>query len=160
MDFDIPAFLAFCRSRSVSLVTAESCTGGKIASRITDIPGSSDVLWGAYVTYANAAKTRMLGVPSSLIKEKGAVSSEVVQAMVQGALDNSGADVAVAVSGIAGPGGGTPEKPVGTVWFGAGLRGGRIFKKRCRWKGSRREIQEQAVEAVLKLCKKVILEET
>ncbi len=99
------------------MATAESCTGGLIAKRITDVPGSSAVFEFGWVTYANEAKTAMLGVPTEVLAAHGAVSEPVVRAMAEGALRHSGADVAVAVSGIAGPGGGTPEKPVGTVWL-------------------------------------------
>lgn len=100
------------------LATAESCTGGAIASRITDVGGASRVFGHGWVTYANEAKTQHLGVPAELIEKHGAVSEEVARAMAEGALKNSGADHALSVTGIAGPTGGTPEKPVGTVWIG------------------------------------------
>lgn len=103
------------RDNSLTLVTAESCTGGLIASTITDISGSSDVFHGGFVSYANAAKTNMLGVDDALIKTHGAVSRKVAIAMAEGALKNSPANIAVAVTGIAGPTGGTVEKPVGLV---------------------------------------------
>jgi len=104
-------------ARGEWLATAESCTGGAIASRITDVSGSSRVFGHGWVTYANEAKTRQLGVPGDLIEKHGAVSEEVARAMAEGALKNSGADHALAVTGIAGPTGGTPDKPVGTVWI-------------------------------------------
>ena len=104
--------------------TAESCTGGLIAKRITDVPGASGVFEFGWVTYADWAKTEMLGVPAEVLEEHGAVSEPVVKAMAEGALERSGADVAVAVSGFAGPDGGTPEKPVGTVWFAWAFRNG------------------------------------
>ena len=104
--------------------TAESCTGGLIAKRITDVPGASGVFEFGWVTYADRAKTEMLGVPAEVLEEHGAVSEPVVKAMAEGALERSGADVAVAVSGFAGPDGGTPEKPVGTVWFAWAFRNG------------------------------------
>ena len=110
--------------RGLTVSAAESCTGGLIAKRITDVPGSSGVFEFGWVTYADRAKTKMLGVPEDILKLHGAVSEPVVKAMAEGALDRSGADVAVAVSGIAGPGGGTPEKPVGTVWLAWAFRGG------------------------------------
>ena len=103
--------------RAWMLATAESCTGGWIAKLLTDIPGSSAWFHGGFVTYSNAAKTEMLGVPATLLAGTGAVSQAVVEAMATGAQRRSGAALAVAVSGIAGPGGGTPDKPVGTVWF-------------------------------------------
>jgi nicotinamide-nucleotide amidase len=104
-------------SRETTLVSAESCTGGLVGKWLTDIPGSSRAYWGGYITYSNPAKEHALGVDARLISDHGAVSGEVVTAMAQGALEKSGADVSVAISGIAGPDGGTPEKPVGTVWI-------------------------------------------
>lgn len=118
LDAAARATIAHLRAAGAMLVTAESCTGGLIAGAVTEIPGSSDVLHGGYVTYANAAKTGMIGVPAALIATHGAVSREVAQAMARGALARSDATVAIAVTGVAGPGGGSPEKPVGTVWFG------------------------------------------
>ena len=106
------------QQRGWMLATAESCTGGMIATACTDLPGSSNWFDRGFVTYSNAAKTEMLGVPAALIAEHGAVSEAVVRAMAQGAIAHSKAQVSVAVSGVAGPGGGTPEKPVGTVWVG------------------------------------------
>lgn len=105
------------------LATAESCTGGLIAGLITSVNGSSDVLECGFVTYSNAAKTRMIGVPADLIARVGAVSEEVARAMAEGALANSAADVAIAVTGVAGPGGGTATKPVGLVHCAAARRG-------------------------------------
>ncbi|WP_367872346.1 competence/damage-inducible protein A [Luteolibacter sp. Populi] len=107
----------------LKLATAESCTGGLIANRITDVPGSSAVFTHGFVTYANEAKRDVLGVPQELLAEHGAVSEPVVRAMAEGALRVSGADIAVAVTGIAGPDGGTPEKPVGTVWLAWAAKG-------------------------------------
>jgi nicotinamide-nucleotide amidase len=105
------------RQKGVRLATAESCTGGMVSHRITNISGSSEIFGFGWVTYANEAKIRELGISESLLKTAGAVSREVVEAMARGALRQSEADLAVAVSGIAGPSGGTPEKPVGTAWF-------------------------------------------
>ncbi len=107
--------IAMMRSRTLKLATAESCTGGLIAAVLTEVPGASDVLDRGFVTYSNAAKVGMLGVDFDLIMRYGAVSAEVARAMAEGALRCSAADVAVAVTGIAGPGGGTAEKPVGLV---------------------------------------------
>ena len=105
------------RRRGWSLATAESCTGGWVAKCLTDVPGSSDYLERGFVSYSTAAKSQQLGVPTEVLDEHGAVSEAVVMAMASGARVRSGAQCAVAVSGVAGPGGGTPEKPVGLVWF-------------------------------------------
>jgi nicotinamide-nucleotide amidase len=115
--------LETCREKKLRLATAESCTGGLIAAILTETPGSSDVLERGFVTYSNAAKTEMLGVPADLIKRHGAVSEEVARAMAEGALDHSRADIAVSVTGVAGPGGGTEAKPVGLVHLAAARRG-------------------------------------
>lgn len=112
------------RERGWKLATAESCTGGMIASRVTDVPGASAVFTHGFVTYANEAKLGVLGVAEELLAEHGAVSEEVARAMAEGALDAAGADVAVAATGIAGPGGGSEEKPVGTVFLALAVRGG------------------------------------
>ena len=112
------------RAAGLTLATAESCTGGLIAAACTAVAGSSDWFERGFVTYSNQAKTEMLGVPAALIAAHGAVSAEVAQAMVEGALMHSRADLAVAVTGIAGPGGATPGKPVGTVWLAVARRGG------------------------------------
>jgi nicotinamide-nucleotide amidase len=110
--------LSICRARGWKIATAESCTGGLIAASLTAIAGSSDIMDRGFVTYSNAAKTEMLGVDPALIERAGAVSQDVAHAMAAGALARSAADVAVAVTGVAGPGGGTATKPVGLVWFG------------------------------------------
>ena len=118
------AVVLYLKGLGLKAATAESCTGGLIAKRITDVPGSSGVFEFGWVTYADRAKTEMLGVPAEVLEEHGAVSEPVVKAMAEGALERSGADVAVAVSGFAGPDGGTPEKPAGTVWFAWAFRNG------------------------------------
>jgi nicotinamide-nucleotide amidase len=105
------------------IAVAESCTGGLVAAALTEIPGSSDILGAAFVTYSNEAKNKLIGVSMELIETFGAVSIAVAWAMAQGALDKSGADVAVAITGVAGPGGGTEKKPVGTVVFGQARKG-------------------------------------
>lgn len=115
--------IRLCADRKLTIATAESCTGGLIAGALTEIAGSSAVVDRGFVTYSNAAKTAMLGVPAPLIERVGAVSREVALAMVVGALAKSDADLAVAVTGIAGPGGGAAEKPVGLVHFAAMRRG-------------------------------------
>ena len=116
--------LGACRSARLKLVTAESCTGGLVAAALTDVPGSSDVLERGVVTYSNAAKADLLGVAPDLLKAQGAVSEAVVRAMAEGALAHAPADLAVAVTGVAGPGGGSAEKPEGLVHFATARRGG------------------------------------
>lgn len=111
------------RQRSLRLVTAESCTGGMVSACLTAIGGSSDVFERGFVTYSNEAKTELLGVRPDLIAAHGAVSTEVAAAMAQGALTHSHADIAISITGIAGPGGGTPQKPVGTICFGLAMSG-------------------------------------
>ena len=115
------------RGEKMRLVTAESCTGGLVAGLLTEIAGSSDVLDRGFVTYSNAAKSDSIGVPALLIERHGAVSSEVARAMAAGALAHSDADVAVAITGVAGPGGGTPQKPVGLVHLAAVTKAGRVI---------------------------------
>ncbi len=110
------------RSRQIMLATAESCTGGWVAKLITDIPGSSHWFDRGFVTYTNQSKQEMLGVPAELLATHGAVSEQTVQAMALGALRNSAARLTLSISGIAGPGGGSAEKPVGLVWFGWAMR--------------------------------------
>ncbi|ODT12542.1 MAG: damage-inducible protein CinA [Kaistia sp. SCN 65-12] len=117
------ALITLCVEKNLTIATAESCTGGLIAGTLTEIAGSSAVVDRGFVTYSNAAKTEMIGVPAALIKRVGAVSQEVALAMAAGALAKSGADLAIAVTGIAGPGGGSAEKPVGLVHFGLMRRG-------------------------------------
>lgn len=130
------------------VTTAESCTGGGIAEAITRIAGSSAWFEAGFVTYSNEQKTRQLGVPAGLFDQVGAVSGEVVDAMVRGAQRVSGAHYGVAVSGVAGPGGGTPEKPVGTVWL-AWAAGDQITSRRFQFSGDRQAVREQTVEAAL-----------
>lgn len=118
------ALLQSCRVAGLKLASAESCTGGLIAGYLTEVAGSSDVFERAFVTYSNEAKTELLDVSADVIKAEGAVSEAVVRAMVRGALEKSRADIAVAVSGVAGPGGGSAEKPVGLVHLAASRKGG------------------------------------
>jgi nicotinamide-nucleotide amidase len=130
--------------------TAESCTGGMIAKTFTDLAGSSDWFDRGFVTYSNAAKQEMLGVPASLIEDYGAVSEAVASAMVSGALLHSHADYAVAVTGVAGPGGGTEEKPVGTVWIAA-ASAGTTMATRFQFDGDREAVREATLESALEM---------
>lgn len=139
-------------ARDERLATAESCTAGWIAKAMTDVPGSSEWFIGGIASYADEAKTTLLGVPAAVIKKEGAVSQAVVEAMARGALERTGADRAVAVSGIAGPAGGTPEKPVGTVWFAWARRDGdeiRIKTRLEHYQGDREGIRRQTVGRAL-----------
>ena len=129
--------LARLRARGMQVALAESCTGGLIAAALTHIAGSSDVVDRGFVTYSNAAKTELLGVPAELIAAEGAVSEAVAARMALGALERSAANVAVSVTGVAGPGGGSVAKPVGTVCFGVVLRGGAVWTERRVFPGDR-----------------------
>ena len=133
------------------LATAESCTGGLIAATLTEIAGSSDVVDRGFVTYSNAAKTEMLGVPAELIAEHGAVSDPVARAMAEGAIRHSAADLAVSVTGIAGPGGATPGKPVGLVFLGIARRGEQAVAERHVFDGDRQSVRLQSVHRALDL---------
>lgn len=139
------------RARNLTLVTAESCTGGLISALLTEIPGSSDVFTHGYITYANAAKTAMVGVPEALINTHGAVSREVAMAMAQGAQKTSGAEVAVSVTGIAGPGGATANKPVGLVHLACARKGFATLHAAQQFSGDRSTVRLQAVVAALEL---------
>lgn len=148
--------LATCRSRGLMLATAESCTGGLVAGALTDIAGSSDVVERGFVTYSNAAKVEMLGVPEAWIAEHGAVSELVARAMAEGAIARSRADVAVAVTGIAGPGGGSAGKPVGLVHFAAARRGAATLHVERRFGDlGRAEIRRRSVAQALELLMQV-----
>jgi nicotinamide-nucleotide amidase len=140
------------RARGLKLATAESCTGGLVAAALTEIVGSSDVVDRGFVTYSNEAKKAMLGVPDATLKRYGAVSAQTVAAMAAGALRNSAADVTVAVTGIAGPGGGTEQKPVGLVYFAVASRDGRrVARSRRYGKIGRRRVRERSVAEALAL---------
>jgi nicotinamide-nucleotide amidase len=127
------AVLGACRSRGLKVATAESCTGGLVAGALTEIAGSSDVVDRGFVTYSNEAKQQMLGVPAATIDTHGAVSRETAEAMVRGALGSANADLAVAITGIAGPAGGSPGKPVGLVHFAAASRSGALTHAEMRY---------------------------
>ncbi|MGD8240005.1 MAG: nicotinamide-nucleotide amidohydrolase family protein, partial [Armatimonadota bacterium] len=144
--------------RGLTITTAESCTGGLIADRLTDVSGSSAYFLGAVVTYSNDEKTRLLGVAPELIQEHGAVSEPVARAMATGARERSGADVAVAATGIAGPTGGTPEKPVGLVWL-ALATGGDVLCQRHHFHGPRGQIKWRTSRAALDMVRLRLLGE-
>lgn len=138
--------------RKQTLSTAESCTGGLLAAALTDVAGSSAYFRYGFVSYANEAKTDLLGVDAAILQQYGAVSSETVQAMAQGALQQAKADFALSISGVAGPGGGSKEKPVGTVWFALADEKG-VQSKKCCFTGNRQEVRQQAVYFALNwLC--------
>ena len=136
----------------LTLGLAESCTGGLIATFITDIPGSSAYFEGGIVAYSYQVKERMLGVPASILERDGAVSAETVMAMAKGARKVLKVDVALAITGIAGPSGGTPDKPVGLTYIGLASPRGALWRKYI-WKGNRRENREQSARAALELLK-------
>ena len=154
-DTDIAALAAQAGrallSAGLKVVTAESCTGGGVATALTDVAGSSQWFERGYVTYSNAAKTQDLGVEPALIERHGAVSVAVVEQMAAGALRASGAHVAVAVSGIAGPDGGTVDKPVGLVFLGVVRRNGAVHVLREQFPGDRASIRRASVAAALRL---------
>jgi len=151
------ALLDLCRAKKLTIAAAESCTGGLLAATLTEIPGSSDVFDRGFVTYSNDAKTAMLGVSADLLATFGAVSRETAQAMASGALALAGVDLAVAITGIAGPGGAMPGKPVGLVHFAAASRGG-LLRDQARQFGDigrvpvRRESVRQALAMLRELA--------
>jgi nicotinamide-nucleotide amidase len=127
------AVLETCRARGLKVATAESCTGGLVAGALTEIAGSSDVFDRGFVTYSNEAKQQMLGVPADILRDQGAVSRQTVEAMARGALGRASADIVVAITGIAGPGGGNADKPVGLVHFAAVSRNGKLTHVEMRY---------------------------
>lgn len=137
------------RQRAMMLVTAESCTGGWVGEAVTAVPGSSGWYDRGFVTYTNEAKQEMLGVAAATLATYGAVSEQTVREMASGALHNSRAQAALAISGIAGPGGGTADKPVGTVCIAWVLANGVVASERLEFAGDRREVRQQAVERAL-----------
>jgi nicotinamide-nucleotide amidase len=140
-----------------TIATAESCTAGLVAAKLTNVPGSSGIFRYGWVTYHSEAKTRELGVPPELLEKFGAVSAEVAAAMSQGALRESGADIAVSVTGIAGPGGGTEEKPVGLVWFGLATKGGEVQTQQHHLSRERDTFREMAAQVALDLVRRALL---
>jgi nicotinamide-nucleotide amidase len=146
------ALLDLCKSKKLMVATAESCTGGLVAGALTDIAGSSAVVDRGFVTYTDAAKHEMLGVPTETLQRHGAVSRETAEAMVRGALGHAHADLAVSITGIAGPGGGTTGKPVGLVHFAAASRGGDLIHRERRFGDiGRGEVRRRSVLQALSM---------
>jgi nicotinamide-nucleotide amidase len=146
------SLLDLCRSRKLTIATAESCTGGLVAGAMTDIPGSSDVIDRGFITYSNEAKRAMLGVNATTLATFGAVSKETATQMAVGALERAGVDLAVAITGIAGPGGATPGKPVGLVHFAVAARDGRILHRELRFGAiGRSTVRERSVVEALRM---------
>jgi nicotinamide-nucleotide amidase len=154
-DADLAAVvLERCRSRGVSLAVAESCTGGMLGERLTNVPGSSDVFLGGVIAYDNSVKMQMLGVPAEDLRSHGAVSESVALRMAAGIRERTGADVGVSVTGIAGPGGGTPEKPVGLVWIAVHEKEAKA--RRFHLIGDRSEIRQRATQAALEMVRRAL----
>jgi len=145
------AVLAVCRSRNWYVATAESCTGGLVAAALTAIPGASEVVDRGFVTYSNKAKIELLGVPQETIAAHGAISAETAAAMARGAVVRAGVDLAVSVTGIAGPGGSTPEKPLGLVYLGVARKGGAARVERRIFSGDRAAVRHAALGLALEL---------
>jgi nicotinamide-nucleotide amidase len=148
--------LSLAREKGLSIAVAESCTGGLLGARLTAIPGSSDVMRGGVIAYHNDIKQEMLGVPEALIAEHGAVSEPVVRAMATGGRAGAAADVCLAITGVAGPGGGTPEKPVGTVWVALDHRGD-VQARRFAMIGDRAEIRHRSAQAAMEMLRRQLL---
>ena len=147
------SLLAACRAAGILLATAESCTGGLIAAALTAVAGSSDVVDCGFVTYSNEAKHRRVGVPMPMIEAHGAVSEPVAAAMAEGALARSRATIAVSVTGVAGPGGGSVEKPVGLVCFGLARAGAAVITEQQIFPGNRTAIRAATVAHVFKMIR-------
>lgn len=149
--------LKSARKKRLKIVTAESCTGGMVAAVLTDIAGSSDVFERGFITYSNQSKTEILGVSPELIKKHGAVSQQVACAMALGALKVSSAQLAIAITGVAGPGGGTKKKPVGVVHIAVVLKGGEVFHKRNQFIGKRADIRKSSVKQALTMALELLV---
>lgn len=152
------SLLDLLRGKRLRVATAESCTGGMIAAALTDVAGSSEVLERGFITYSNESKTELLGVPAALIAEHGAVSEQVAAAMAEGALVHSPAELAVSVTGIAGPGGGGEHKPVGTVWLAVAERGGQTETHHRQFEGDRAAVRAAARDLALRLVARKVRE--
>ena len=144
--------LTACRQQKIKIATAESCTGGLIAGCLTAVAGSSEVVERGFVTYSNEAKMEMIGVPADLIERVAAVSEEVSRAMAEGALEHSGAQLSLAVTGIAGPGGATEDKPVGLVHLACALEGSATEHVRAVFAGDRDAVRMATIEAALEMA--------
>jgi nicotinamide-nucleotide amidase len=146
------ALIELCVRKVLRIATAESCTGGLVAGALTEIPGSSAVVDRGFVTYSNAAKQQMLGVSADTLRDHGAVSRQTAEAMARGALGNADADLVVSITGIAGPGGGNPDKPVGLVYFSAASRGGALNAVEMRYGDiGRAEVRHKSVLQALSM---------
>ena len=150
---EVAALLA---DKKITVAVTESCTGGALCQALTDIPGSSAWFDRGFVTYSNQAKVDMLGVSPALLDQYGAVSFETARAMVEGVHNHSNAELAIAITGIAGPEGGTAQKPVGTVFFGIGQKGQAVKIDKRRFKGDRNEVRARSIEFVLKALLKTL----
>lgn len=148
--------IKLCTEKKLTVATAESCTGGLVAGALTDIPGSSAVFDRGFVTYSNAAKQQMLGVPAATLKRYGAVSRQTAEAMAGGALTRSKVDLVVSITGIAGPDGGTAEKPVGLVHFAVASRDGTSKHTAKRFEGTRDEVRHKSVVHALRLVRDLV----
>ena len=149
--------LADARAKGLKIATAESCTGGLVAGLLTEIAGSSDVFERGFVTYSDRAKQDSLGVPGAMIRQHGAVSEPVARAMAEGAIRNSGAQLAIAITGIAGPGGGSDEKPVGLVHITAARAGEATLHRECRFGDiGRSEVRRKSVETALEMLQSLV----
>jgi PncC family amidohydrolase len=149
------SLISLLKNKNLKLVAAESCTGGMLSSLITDISGASSVFEGGFITYSNDLKIKLLGVDEQLIAEFGAVSEQVARAMTQGALEKTGADIAISITGIAGPNGGTLQKPVGLVYIAVGSKNN-INVEKTIFTGNRAEIRKQSVALALNILQTVI----
>ena len=145
------SILKVCKQKGITIITAESCTGGLIAGCLTEIPGSSSVIEGGFVTYSNQAKVSMLSVKLEQLDQYGAVSEEVARSMAEGALGSSKADIAIACTGVAGPGGATNTKPVGLVHLSCALKKHPTLHKSCNFSGERSTIRLATVKAAFEL---------
>lgn len=149
------AVVELLKEQQLTVTTVESCTGGLVAGRLVDVPGVSEVFKQGFITYSNKAKRKLVNVKKETLKQCGAVSEKTAREMVKGGILATGSDAAVAVTGVAGPEGGTEEKPVGLVYIAAAVKG-RIYVKEYHFEGDRAQVRESSVEAALELLKEVL----